>query len=923
MAGGAGAAAPPKAPSAAPKGPTAAQVQEVAAFARRTLAFVEQSAPRPAFEADLKALEGRAQAADLLDDAGRQALQDEIRAVRRRIIFSHPALAFDRLLINKRTSRIPGHMCDQYLGRHSTPGPGLAILDSWKENPRETLLLEGKLPPGMVMNPDLSFDGRRVLFAFCDHSVSENRDLRAYFIYELALDTGRVRQVTGTPSDPRVGAKDRQTVLIEDFDPCYLPDGGFAFISTRSQQFGRCHGSRYVPSYTLYRGELDGSGIRPLSCNEANEWDPSVLADGSLVYTRWDYVNRHDTNFQSLWLMRPDGKGTAHYYGNYSVGPCMIAEARAIPGSRKTVATATDHHGYTAGSIIVIDPDIGQDEGAPLACVTPELPFPERAPPPGTTMLAAPPPGYAPRGRRAATPLPLTEDLFLAAYEHEGQYAIFLLDTLGGRELIWRDPNVSCFAPIPLRPTPMPAATPSVVASASASRTGRFHVQNVYDSTQPIERGTIKALRVNEIISQPTRSKPILSHVNNEIIKRILGTVPVNEDGSVAFEAPAGVPLQLQVLDANGMAVMTMRSLVYLQPGEQASCAGCHESRYQPPLAAPSGVGGPVRRLQPPAGPAYEGGFSFMRTVQPVLDRYCIGCHGLAPQRETARAAKVMNAKPRDGLGELIEAAARGDDPARAPVPAKAAAKPAPPALPSVNLLGSFGQSDRGGQKARGRFTVSYESLMRRGGIKIAQRNQETNYSRPKDYFAHASALAPMLLDGHKDPDGKPRVRLDRQSLQRILDWLDLNAQFYGDYSFNRAESRATSEEGEQALRAAIAKRFGPDLAGQPLAALVNVTFPEESRILKAPLPEKAGGWGQIQEGAFAGTDDPAYRDMRRLVEAMIVPLTRHDIAGTCGSGPEGGCNCGCCWVRLAREGPPKDAPPVTAADRPRPPGAE
>ena len=149
-------------------------------------------------------------------------------------------------------------------------------------------------------------------------------------------------------------------MLIEDIDPCYLPDGGFAFISTRSQQYGRCHGGRYVPSYTLYRGELDGTGIHPLSFNESNEWGPAVLRDGSIVYTRWDYVNRNNTIYQSLWVMHPDGTQTAHYYKNNSRSPCLVGETQQVPDSPKTVATAAAHHGQTLGTIIAIDPRKGR-----------------------------------------------------------------------------------------------------------------------------------------------------------------------------------------------------------------------------------------------------------------------------------------------------------------------------------------------------------------------------------------------------------------------------------------------------------------------------------------------------------------------------------------------------------------------------------
>jgi len=835
--------------------PSTRDLERVFELARDTLALVERSAPRPQLAAELKALHERFPEPKQPADARRKALYDQVRALRRRIILSHPALDFERILINKRTADIPGHMCDQYLGRHSRPGPGLAVLESWKERPRARLLLEGKLPPGATHHPDLSFDAKRVVFAFCSHA-QRDRKRRSYFLYEATLDGRQVRQVTGTPRDPFVGANGRQTVLIEDYDPCYLPGGGFAFISTRSQQFGRCHGSRYVPSYILYRADADGSTIEQISFNEANEWDPSVLHDGRLIYTRWDYINRHDTNFQSVWVTRPDGTATGHYYGNYSVGPCMIAEAQAIPDSRKVVATATDHHGYTAGSIIVIDPVRGQDGGAPLLAVTPEIGFPERGAPKGTTFAPRPlpadvEPARRNRRRRAATPFPLTEDLFLVAYPHEARSAIYLIDTLGGRELIYYDPEVSCFSPIPIRPRPRPPVLASSVGKSRDGATGRFVVQDVYQSTQPIERGTIKRLRVSAIISQPTRSKPILSRVNNEIIKRILGTVPVEPDGSAAFEAPADTPLQFQLLDSDGMAVMTMRSLVYLRPGEMAGCVGCHEPREDTPSAVTVPTLARFRRLEPPAGPRYDGGFSFVRTVQPVLDRYCIRCHGL----------------------DKTEA--------------------------GVDLTGGF----RDSQGKALRFTVSYESIMRRGGmVKIAQRNSETAYSTPKDYYAHAGRLARMLLDGHPDKAGKPRVQLDRASLSRIIDWLDLNAQFFGDYSFNRIETERPVAAAEKALRAAVARRFGTKMAGQPFAALVNLAMPSESRILKAPLAEKAGGWGQkFPRGGWTNTNDLTYKHMVKLVEACVPQLARRDLAGTCGS-PEGkGCSCGCCWVRQVR----------------------
>lgn len=826
-------------------GPDDGTLQGALELARRTLAFVERAASRPRLAAELAALQRRIEqsadhsAAD--QSAAGESSYAEIRRLRRRIILSHPLLDFERLLINKRPPPAFSHQSDQYLGRYSGQGAGLVVLERWKGEPRETVLLEGKLPPGSVLHPDLSFDARRVLFAYCDHSQADAR-LRRFFLYEIGIDGRGLRQITGTPADPMEGADGRQTVLIEDFDPCYLPDGGIAFISTRNQGGVRCHhGGRYCPTYLLYRCEHDGSRLRQLSFGEANEWDPSVLPDGRLIWTRWDYINRHDTVYQSLWTIRPDGTGTAHFYGNYTRNPCSIAEARAIPGSRKVVATATAHHSYTAGSVIVVDPHAGQDGQGPITRVTPEVAFPETE-------------GWSEGSY--ATPYPLSEDLFLAAYSPErharqgarqgrSAYGIYLIDTLGGRELIYRDPQTSCFAPIPVVRRETPPALPSLVAAEAKESPGMFCVRDVYRSTESIPPGSIKRLRVVQILPQPVQRVPDRSFVLFETAKRILGTVPVEEDGSVAFVAPSGVPLLFQLLDGNGMAVMGMRTFVYLQPGESVSCLGCHEPRHSAPARVPMPAGVPFRDLTPPAGPRYPGGLSFVRTVQPVLDRYCIGCHGLD--------------RTEGGLDLLGTMA------------------PGPVRLGKV------------------RASAAYHSLTSRPGlISVAHRNRETPASKPKDYYSHAGRLAHMLLEGDEH-----HPTIDRESFQRIVDWLDLNGQFYGDYSWNKHEWRPARPEGERALREHVREVFGPQLARQPLAALVNLAMPGESRILKAPLAVEAGGWGQISPPGWDSTEEAGYREMRRLVSAVPAPLEARDLAGTCGREP---CVCGGCWVRHARD---------------------
>jgi hypothetical protein len=298
------------------------------------------------------------------------------------------------------------------------------------------------------------------------------------------------------------------------------------------------------------------------------------------------------------------------------------------------------------------------------------------------------------------------------------------------------------------------------------------------------------------------------------------------------------------------MAVMTMRTFTHLQPGERAGCVGCHEPRTSSPVIQ-YGLSSTelVRKIEPPDGPQYQTrhreGLSFAKTVQPVLDRYCIRCHGL-----------------QESEAEL-------------------------------DLLGTIAATDQNIASAYHSLLASTAYLALTGDghrVKIAQYGGETWYSQPKDYFAHGGTLAKMLLDGHEG------VELDLESRRRIIDWLDLNAPFYGSYSWNKDEWRQPDAEGEQALRAHIRRRFGDQWADQPFAALVNVALPDESRILKAPLAVEAGGWGQIEHGGWLRTDASDYQKMRELVQAAIQPLPYHDIAGTCGR--DDNCLCLSCWVR-------------------------
>lgn len=172
----------------------AVDCRQMLALARRTLEFVERRRPCPELAARLTELEHRVDAVSEGEERG--SLGDAVRQLRRQIIFTHPLLDFDRLQVNQCPPPAYSHQSRQYLGRYSRPGPGLVVLDHWKDIPRETPLLAGRLPAGTVMHPDLSFDARRVVFAFCDHTPADP-NLRQFFLWEGGIDGQGLRQLTG------------------------------------------------------------------------------------------------------------------------------------------------------------------------------------------------------------------------------------------------------------------------------------------------------------------------------------------------------------------------------------------------------------------------------------------------------------------------------------------------------------------------------------------------------------------------------------------------------------------------------------------------------------------------------------------------------------------------------------------------------
>ena len=721
----------------APGAPAA--IRDAMARTEKLLAALRGRADAPDLGAEARGLERlQAEAARLesLDKAGQVALYRRIRWLGRRLALRNPLLAGKPIVFLQRR-RFICQMLHEYLGYYydygDIAGGGVYVLAQPGRSLDVRDLIRGRLPTGNYTTLAASFDARTIYFAFVARAARKpdyySPQRRCFHIFAMDADGRNLRQLTDGPHD--------------DFDPCPLPDGGIAFMSTRRGGFGRCHNPwEPLPAYTLHRMDADGRSVRTLSFHETNEWHPSVLADGRIVYSRWDYVDRSAAHFHGLWASNPDGSNPIVLFGSYTQRINACFQPRAIPGSGRIVFVAGAHHADVGGSLVVVDPArvcldprTGQDRFDSLEVLTPEVCFPEA---PGW------PKSYF------HSPWPLSDDCFLVAFSFEPlpgmgprvrrdtETGLYYFDRFGNLELLFRQPGISCMYPIPLVPRRRPPVIPSVVAAnlkgppaathrgAEPQDEGELVLTDVRRGLTPLPAGRpIRKLRVFQVLPKTTThvaNRPRIGYANAESARMLLGTVPVEADGSAYFRAPARKPLYFQAVDAAGRAVHSMRSVAYLQPGEQRGCVGCHEPRRAAPaFRRPMATRRAPSRLRP--GPDGTRPWSFPRLVQPVLDRHCVRCH--------------------DGT--------EGKD-------------KGPMALT--------------GEPA-GTFTRSYLSLRRYvrwyewGAASIRPIS-----TRPGQIGADASPLSKILAGAAH----RKRAKLSDEDLRRIYIWLDGNAPFYGTY---------------------------------------------------------------------------------------------------------------------------------------------
>ncbi|MHC4644509.1 MAG: HzsA-related protein [Planctomycetota bacterium] len=669
-----------------------------------------------------------------------------VRRVKHRIMFKNPLLDFSSVLFIDQPypqGQEWPHEARHRNGMMAMPGGRLLILDGLHPAGRVRKLAPHT--PGSFWRPDVSFDAGKVLFCFKPHHD------KAFHLYEIDADGSGLRQLTFGDYD--------------DIDPIYLPDGHIMFSTSRCNTYIRC--GPYIYSYVLARCDGDGKNVYIISHNNECDWLPTLLNDGRVIYSRWEYTDKALWRVQSLWTTNPDGTNTTTFWGNQSVWPDHVAQPRPIPNSRRIVFLGVGHHDWFAGCVGIIDPARGFNFPDGLTKVTADLPWPEVGNGPLDPVES---PLYHSSGRYEAyqTPYPLSREYLLVSARRSGQakrrtgrgtggkFRLYLMDIHGNRELIYEGAHHVWHA-IPLKRRRRPAVQPDRVAwpgtgrDRKQSEMGLLYSSNVYQGVPDLPRGIVKYLRVISLDYKTYTtwnkthifSGPAISMIQEDGVKRILGTVPVAPDGSVAFKAPPGRALHFQLLDEHYRALQTMRSFTGVMPAERRGCVGCHELHSAAPVNhAGLALQRPPSGLTPP--PWGDKSISYERFVQPVLDRYCGQCHqGSGEARDkldlTLRPGRHIFKEPYVTLVGPRQIRPRTTVPDRIPL--------------GLELAGCF-------------YVEGYN----------ANDPQSLKTVRPLTTLSYTSRLIDIAMNGRHNG-----VKVDPLSLRRLIAWVDTNCTYRGD----------------------------------------------------------------------------------------------------------------------------------------------
>jgi len=731
----------------------------------------------------------------------------EHRRAARDVVLASPDMDFNEVAFFKAHVRTEGNHPDCLVQNHDRPKerpPGGDVFVQAGTGPADPVrpLIAGQLGPGHVQDMDLWWDADRLVFAYVRQphwghgeygwgSVSWRNGSRVVtfkhvvgfengvfwengseptHLYEINLDGAGLRQLTNDP-------------LYCDREPAYLPNGDVVFSSDRGCGASQCGAAPLAYSDfglpNLFRVSADGNSVQRLTYNKDVDRYPHCLDNGLIGYMRWDYQERFWAWPHALWTIRPDGTMNDGLFKVHFNAPQSVREPRSIPGSQKLVVIATGHHAPPEGAVAVVDPSSGVNNPMGMHYVTPGC-----SPLEGGLGSSPTVPQGGVRDRRGLyrTPWPLSESGFLVSYAHHNpsktSYAAYYIDVWGNKELIHRDPVMDVLCPMPVRQRPRPPMSPSKVDPES--NCAICYLDDVNREMPGVEPGTVRYLRISERLqwffdkndnTGSIRWTPGTQHSRNFgywtwAPTRVIGTVPVEEDGSAYFKVPTGLPVYFQALDENMMEIRRMRSHIEFKPGEVRGCVGCHETKQNVPRSGSMSSGLALGREPSTPEPPPWGDVAILdyeKLIQPIFDRHCIECHGAKdPEKD------LDLTDSRDPYGFVQSYRSLFGITRDMPTPLGEGYREADAEMPNL-------EKDEG---------TLYETVKKRiyspGGLLCKSNHMSgPEVSTPKQFGSHQSRLVLSLLN---DEVHQKEVSMNRDEWEALVTWVDANAPYRSTY---------------------------------------------------------------------------------------------------------------------------------------------
>ncbi len=442
-------------------------------------------------------------------------------------------------------------------------------------------------------DPDVSFDGTRCLFA-AKRTAEDD-----WNIYEMTVDGSRFRQITRSRGDCRSPRYQSSFYQISEEEPWYQ----ILFVGSDPRGLNE---TGTAVATAIYSCKLDGSLVRRVTFNLSSDFDPSIMWDGRLLYSTWQRrtLQRGDRGRIVLLDANPEGTDYAPFATDCGL---RIKHMACTTPDGLAVFVETDH-----------SPWDGAGQLASVSLLRPLHTY---------RRLTEPADGLF------HCPSPLPDGIILVSRrpaDGSGTHAVYRLDPESKRMAIaYDDPQRHDIQATAITPHPEPDGRSSSVLDDDP--TGKLYCLSIYNSDHQDRRfvpGMAKRLRVVEGLPRTAtdREKPVGASLPEIARRRVLGEAPIAQDGSFNIEVPANVPLELHVLDEDGISLRSC-GWVWTRNHFNQGCVGCHEDpELTPENRLAEALDRPTVRLLAP--PEERPSVDFRRDVLPIVEAKCTGCHG-------------------------------------------------------------------------------------------------------------------------------------------------------------------------------------------------------------------------------------------------------------------------------------------------------